>query len=163
MNGSDLEYLNYIRDQIQAHQSQLTLAGQDPVLKTLLEEKIKLYQDLLVPFQTNVCVEFQHLWVPRALCLVSHWPIFDLMEDYLKSLYWGLMDNNGTAFSLESCLVNLIQEISLPPAGRKEILLQAPLKELFFHRPPPNHLPTLKNVRNLLCFQQISHFLIQCI
>jgi hypothetical protein len=44
-------------------------------------------------------------------------------------------------------VINLIEEVPLPPPGRFEIGLTINRKPLFFSRPPINEVPILKNVR----------------
>jgi hypothetical protein len=147
INASDLEYLNYLKSQIQELSSILAQTSRQEMQTIYVEEKLKLFNELLKPFTTNACVDSNNLWIARSLCLLSSFPIFEFMEDYLKCLYFGIMDNNGTKVSLEACLINLICELPVPPLGRKEISIRAFQTDLYFHRAPPNELPFLKNVR----------------
>lgn len=48
--------------------------------------------------------------------------------------------------ALISAIVNLIDEVPLPPPGRFEIGLTINSRPLFFSRPPINQVPILKNV-----------------
>lgn len=45
-----------------------------------------------------------------------------------------------------STVINLIEEVPLPPPGRFEIGLTINTRPLFFSRPPINQVPILKNV-----------------
>ncbi|ORZ34594.1 AEX-3 domain-domain-containing protein [Catenaria anguillulae PL171] len=122
INESDLEYLTHLKSQIHALKSQLARDDLlDPDERLVVEDRLKLFTDLMKPYVTNACVDTDALWVPRALVLMSPWPVYDLMEDWLKCTYRGIMDANGTTLALEACLVNVVHEVPMPPPGRREV------------------------------------------
>ncbi|KAI9189442.1 hypothetical protein H9P43_000875 [Blastocladiella emersonii ATCC 22665] len=166
INESDLEYLHHVRKQIQEQRSLLAHGGLDPDEQHIVEDKLRLFTDLMAPFTTNACVDVDALYVPRALCLLSPWPVYDLMEDYLKCVFWGISNNNGSALSLDACLINLIHEVPIPPPGRKEIAIRAHSHDLYFARPAVNEITAMKNISFYPLFRALTVeqvvYLVEC-
>jgi hypothetical protein len=54
-------------------------------------------------------------------------------------------------------VINLIEEVPLPPPGRFEIGLTINSRPLFFSRPPINQVPLLKNVNIYTVYQIQIH------
>ncbi|KAJ3375424.1 hypothetical protein GGF31_004542 [Allomyces arbusculus] len=171
INAADLEYLTHLRQQIQSQRSILAqlapITEDDQLAMTLALDKLRLFTDLMRPFLTNACVDVEQLWVPRAQCLISALPIYDLMTDYLNCVHWGIMDNNGSTLTLEACLTNLIYEVPVPPPGRRELVIRAHSHDLHFSRPPLNDIPSLKNISFYPLFRTLPMedivFLLECI
>ncbi|KAI9224262.1 AEX-3 domain-containing protein [Blastocladiella britannica] len=166
MTASDLEYLAHLRNQIARQRTVLAQDGMDSDERAVAEDKLKLFVDLLAPYATNACVDVTKLYVPRAMVLVSGWPVYDLMEDWIKATYKSVTDNAGSNVSLEAALVNLIAEVPMPPPGRKEVAIVAGSSLLHFSRPAPNEIPMIKNFSLYPLFRALSIenivFLLEC-
>ncbi|KAL7750250.1 hypothetical protein RI367_004423 [Sorochytrium milnesiophthora] len=189
INKSDIEYLSYIRSQINlqrqkvqdlsakiqdrastagdgqsgqqgqlARRSSESLGGDLHEQLQAAEDTLKLFDNLLKPFVTNACVEPNNLWVPRAVGLLSYWPFYQFMEDWLKCVVDDLENlRSGTHTTpLESYVVNLFHELPFPPLGRKEVCLSVRNNLLHLHRPPPNDIALIKNFSFFPLFRSMS-------
>lgn len=50
------------------------------------EEKVALYNDLLLPLKSTIMVDTDQVYEPKCIGLLSHWPWYDLMKDWLCEL-----------------------------------------------------------------------------
>ncbi|KAJ1344288.1 hypothetical protein BSLG_001428 [Batrachochytrium salamandrivorans] len=132
---SDMEYVEHVQSQLAFHKEKLLKlhnASDDGVsseerheLAALEEEKVAIYEELLTPLKQTILANMDHVYVPRCLGLLSHWPWYSLFKDWLCELVRMIRDPNGSkAYApLERCIVNIIHEIPLPPPGKLEIVV----------------------------------------
>lgn len=82
-------------------------------------------------------------FVPRSMCLTSHWGFYDDLGRFLAFLYDQIKISLETRLSIpiERFIINLIHETPLPPRGRISVHLTFPSIKFVFQRPPPNSLP----------------------
>jgi hypothetical protein len=67
----------------------------------------------VLPAETDV------IYVPKAICILSHWPFLDAFRSYLTTLY--RLSLTPTPVCLERYICNLMHEIPLPPQGKIEV------------------------------------------
>lgn len=114
------------------------------------QENIDLYKELLEPVKMGVCTA-DEVWVPKSIGLLGRMPWIDLYGDWIRILLDNIVGvgghkNGKPTIDIESAIINLIEEVPLPPPGRFEIGLTINQRPLFFSRPPINQVPLLKNV-----------------
>lgn len=170
MSFSSIEYAQHLRGKIDLEISQLEQAKRDHAQSNIglskadsarqaseLEERIKtcqenieLYKELLEPVKMGVCTA-EEVWVPKSIGLLGRMPWIDLYSDWIRILLDNIVGvgghkNGKPTIDIESTVINLIEEVPLPPPGRFEIGLTINGRPLFFSRPPINEVPILKNV-----------------
>jgi len=82
------------------------------------------------------------IYLPKCICLLSHYPFHDVYRQFLQYLYRiSLVE---APIPIERYIANFIREIPLPPLGRVEInyCLTKEVR-LLISRPPKNRLPLL--------------------
>lgn len=171
---STVEYAQHLQEKIKAEQEKLAQAKKD-YLSGAIEEQVKacqenidLYRELLEPVKMGIC-DAQQIWVPKSIGLLGRMPWIDLYGDWLRIVLDNVVGVSGyrhdkptidikryiKIFGIKkkvnlsigtSAIVNLIDEVPLPPPGRFEIGLTINSRPLFFSRPPINQVPILKNV-----------------
>ena len=77
--------------------------------------------------------------VPKALMILSRYPLFHLFREFLGQLYRISMQTS--AIPLERYVVNFISEVPLPPQGRKHVHFTLPDRIICIRRPRKNQLP----------------------
>lgn len=82
-----------------------------------------------------------NVYMPKALCLVSHWPFIDQFREILKEIY--RLHLSVYEIPLERVICNLIQEVPLPDQGVTYVQYSIGRQKLFFSRPPAKNLPYL--------------------
>ena len=82
--------------------------------------------------------------MPKAVGILSRWPFIDLFRDYLSSMVFKT--TTGLNLPLERYLINLAEEIPLPPRGKVEVEITLDRLKFFCARPPVNKVPIIKNV-----------------
>lgn len=171
MATSTIEYAQHLLGKIDVEKAQLEKAKRDQAQMTVglskqekdghlaeIEERIRtchenmsLYKELLEPVKMGVCTA-DDVWVPKSIGLLSKLPWMDLFSDWIRILLdnivgvGGHRNNAKPTIDIESTVINLIEEVPLPPPGRFEIGLTINKRPLFFSRPPINQVPILKNV-----------------
>ncbi|KAJ3406407.1 hypothetical protein HDU80_011325 [Chytriomyces hyalinus] len=173
---TDLEYLQHIQSQLASNQermlklkSGMTQTAPEDLEDMLAdaEEKVALFRERLKEMEHVVPIDIEHVYVPRAVGIVSRWAFFDLFSDWLKEMVRVVRPDdslirNGDNFDdeererkpqsvrvnipLERLLVNLIHEIPLPPPGRVEVKISVGRFNLFCSRPAVNSIQALQNV-----------------
>lgn len=88
------------------------------------------------------------MFLPKAIGLLSRHAFYDFFRDYLCQLVWS--STRGLSLPLERYIVNLTQEVPLPPRGKIEVAVTIDTMRLFCSRPPLNTSSLMKNVRT--CF-----------
>jgi hypothetical protein len=51
--------------------------------------------------------EGEKLWIPKCLCVVSHWPFHDVYKEFLKQLY--RLSVSTSRIALERLICNFMQ------------------------------------------------------
>lgn len=124
------------------------------------EDMVKHYSELLKPL-SDLLVDSDNVYCPRNYGLLSHWPFYDFMKDWLlyvvKSTRGDVdMLGDDGFIPLERFVVNITQEIPLPPPGRLEICLKLKHFNLYCSRPPLNRIPLIKNYSFYPLFRALS-------
>lgn len=83
---------------------------------------------------TDAC---NKIYMPKAICLVSHWPYIDNFRDILKQIY--RLHVSSTDIPLERIICNLVQEVPLPDQGVTAVQYDIGMFSVVFHRPPPKY------------------------
>ncbi|CAO0799383.1 unnamed protein product [Mucor circinelloides] len=185
MATSTIEYAQHLLGKIDVEKTQLEKAKRDQAQMTVglskqekdghlaeIEERIRtchenmgLYKELLEPVKMGVCTA-DDVWVPKSIGLLSKLPWMDLFSDWIRILLdnivgvGGHRNNARPTIDIESTVINLIEEVPLPPPGRFEIGLTINKRPLFFSRPPINQVPILKNFSLFPLFRALSPHLI---
>ncbi|KAJ3226977.1 hypothetical protein HDU81_006988 [Chytriomyces hyalinus] len=183
---TDLEYLQHIQSQLASNQermlklkSGMTQTAPEDLEDMLAdaEEKVALFRERLKEMEHVVPIDIEHVYVPRAVGIVSRWAFFDLFSDWLKEMVRVVKSDdslirNGDGFDdeererkpqavrvnipLERLLVNLIHEIPLPPPGRVEVKISIGRFNLFCSRPAVNSIQALQNFSLYPLFRCLS-------
>ncbi|KAG2215168.1 hypothetical protein INT46_001444, partial [Mucor plumbeus] len=185
MATSTVEYAQHLQGKIELEKLQLEKAKKDQAQMTLglskqekdrhlleVEERIRtchenigLYKELLEPVKMGVCTA-DDVWVPKSIGLLGKLPWMDLFSDWIRILLdnivgvGGYRNNAKPTIDIETTVINLIEEVPLPPPGRFEIGLTINKRPLFFSRPPINQVPILKNFSLFPLFRALSPHLI---
>jgi hypothetical protein len=59
------------------------------------------------------------VYVPKAVCILSHWPFLDAFRQYLTTLY--RVSLTPTPVCIERYVCNLMHEVPVPPQGKIEV------------------------------------------
>lgn len=80
------------------------------------------------------------LFIPKALCLLSHYAFFDTFKTFLRQLY-RISQTETRPLPIERYITNLVMEVPLPPQGRIRVV--APIGDdcCEISRPRPNDHP----------------------
>lgn len=182
MATSTVEYSQHLQGKIEFEKLQLEEAKKDQAQMTVglskqekdrhlleIEERIRtchenigLYKELLEPVKMGVCTA-DDVWVPKSIGLLGKLPWMDLFSDWIRILLdnivgvGGHRNNAKPTIDIETTVINLIEEVPLPPPGRFEIGLTINKRPLFFSRPPINQVPILKNVSALLLCRSVIY------
>lgn len=182
MATSTVEYSQHLQGKIELEKLQLEKAKKDQAQMTVglskqekdrhlleIEERIRtchenigLYKELLEPVKMGVCTA-DDVWVPKSIGLLGKLPWMDLFSDWIRILLdnivgvGGHRNNAKPTIDIETTVINLIEEVPLPPPGRFEIGLTINKRPLFFSRPPINQVPILKNVSALLLCRSVIY------
>ncbi|KAI9476079.1 MAG: AEX-3 domain-containing protein [Benjaminiella poitrasii] len=164
ISPSTIEYAQHLQQKIQLEQTKLANFLSSDKIKTC-QENIQLYKELLEPVKMAVCTA-DRVWVPKSIGLLGRMPWMNLYSDWLKILVDNIVGVGGhrknikPTIDIESTVINLIDEVPLPPPGRFEIGLTINHKPLFFSRPPMNQVPLLKDFSLFPLFRALSPHLI---
>ncbi|OZJ02123.1 hypothetical protein BZG36_04744, partial [Bifiguratus adelaidae] len=131
------------------------------------EEKLALYRELFkeVEWAAFDPSDPAHtIWVPKCLGVVSSMPWFDVLSDWCRIAVHetlGPENRRGDFIArkvlLESAVVNLIEEIPIPPPGKYEISMTVAQQTLYLSRPAINQVRSLKNFSLYPYFRCLSH------
>ncbi|CAO3682152.1 unnamed protein product [Rhizopus stolonifer] len=169
---STIEYAQHLQEKINAERKGAEearrdiLSGPQNIEERVrsCQENIDLYMELLEPVKMAVCAA-KDIWVPKSIGLLGRMPWIDLYGDWLRIVLDNVVGvsgyrHNTPLIDIESAIVNLIDEVPLPPPGRFEIGLTINSRALFFSRPPINQVPILKNFSLYPIFRALSPHLI---
>ena len=113
------------------------------------EEKITVLEELINPLRQSVLVEPETVYVPTCIGVLSRWPWYDFLKDWLCLVVSSIQRSDFERFPFERCAINLIHEIPLPPPGKLEISVPFGSQKLYISRPPINTPQLLRNVNIL--------------
>lgn len=175
---SDIEYVEHVKQQLEENEAVIAdlktrVIGPNDEDSVLLlasaEEKANLYRELLRPMRNTVLFEIDNVYVPRAMGVLSHWPWYDFLKDWLCEVMDAVSNprksianiEDGETFRkwvypLERYVINLIHEIPLPPPGKLELAIKINDKVLRCSRPPVNCIPIMQNFSLYPIFRCLS-------
>ncbi|KAL7746477.1 hypothetical protein RI367_008127 [Sorochytrium milnesiophthora] len=153
-----MQAYKYLRLQLEKERRILALAEKDPrtasrlqVSKRMVEEfisEVKHNIDILEQLTNKlsaVDITAETTRVPKAIGLVSRYPIFDLLKDWLSCMLVAVT-REGNYAPMESFVCNIVHEAPLPAPGIMELALDAECTRLYFRQASPSEYPELKNV-----------------
>ena len=73
--------------------------------------------------------------MPKAICLISHWPYIDHMKEILREIYRLHLSTYDVP--IERVICNLLQEVPLPDQGVTNVIYSIGRNKIYFSRPPP--------------------------
>jgi pentatricopeptide repeat protein len=94
------------------------------------------------------------IFMPKAICLVSHWPFITQLSTILQEIYRLHLSN--LEIPLERIICNLMTEIPLPDLGSTAVQYDIGSQRIKFTRPPPKHLPYLPDESLEYLFRTLS-------
>jgi hypothetical protein len=92
---SDLDYTQHIQSQLSMNQETLLKARNGLIdiseeelrdFITNCDEKISLYREILKPYANNLLVDIDNVYAPRTIGILSHWPWYDVLSDWLREI-----------------------------------------------------------------------------
>jgi hypothetical protein len=107
--ASDMEYVEHIQRNLN-HCNEVLLNAQtgemdeDPDLIEIIiqaDEKAILYKDQLDHLKQTVLVNSDHVYVPKAIGVLSHFPWHDLLKDWLCSMVYSIAPSRSSCDSLQ--------------------------------------------------------------
>ena len=113
------------------------------------EENVAIYEEMMSPIKTYM-LSIDKVFEPNAIGILSRFPWYDFFRDWLCQLYISgtIQDLDGTInHPMERSVINLLNEVPLPPPGKCEISIHLDGLAFYCSRPPVNTLGQLKNVK----------------
>ncbi|KAJ3367898.1 hypothetical protein HDU91_000999 [Kappamyces sp. JEL0680] len=158
---SDYEFAQHVQTQLaEAKETLLKMrhgaAEYTPLLTHAAEEKIDVLEQLLTPLRQSVLMESENIYIPTCLGVLSRWPWYDLLKDWLSLVVLTIQSTEFDRFPFERCVVNLIREVPLPPPGKLEIAIPFGMYKLYCSRPPINTPQVFKNYSCYPLFRTMS-------
>ena len=77
------------------------------LLTNAAEEKIDVLEQLLTPLRQSVLVEPDNIYIPTCIGVLSRWPWFDLLKDWLSLLMQAIQTADFERFPFERFLIAL--------------------------------------------------------
>ncbi|KAI8896627.1 AEX-3 domain-containing protein [Globomyces pollinis-pini] len=158
---SDYEFAQHVQQQLAFEKEKLLKinsgmedSGGESV--ALVEEKIGVLEELIKPMKKSILVDTDNVFVPTCLGILSRFPFYDLLKDWLSHLMGSIIEAEFERYPFERCVINLIHEIPLPPPGKLEIGISIHNHILYGSRPPINTIPILKNYSSYPLFKAMS-------
>ena len=100
-----------------------------------------------------------HVFMPKTLVILSHYPFFQVFRTYLQQLY--RISLVQTRLPLERYIANFVSEVPLPPRGKVEVKVGVADKLITIVRPPPNELPFVEvSYRPLFSCLSVSNIMV---
>lgn len=121
-------------------------------------ESVHILQQLVTPIRYHSVTDTKKIYLPRyhlintnhkrCIGLLSRWPWFQLLTDWLRELI--LVRHSDNTIPLERYVIHLIDELPFPPCGKIEMAF--PIGNLILHcsRPAVNDFPVMVNVSTLV-------------
>eukprot|EP00658_Telonema_sp_P-2_P016019 TRINITY_DN16203_c0_g1_i2.p1 TRINITY_DN16203_c0_g1~~TRINITY_DN16203_c0_g1_i2.p1 ORF type:complete len:930 (-),score=172.04 TRINITY_DN16203_c0_g1_i2:128-2917(-) len=81
------------------------------------------------------------MYIPKALCLLSHYAVFDALKSFLRQLYC-ISQTADCPLPIERHITNIVDEVPLPPQGKTRVVAALGGDMIQISRPPPNAIPT---------------------
>lgn len=107
---------------------------------------LTFYELITTPLARHLRIttdECNKVYMPKAICLVSHWPYIDNYRDILKQIY--RLHVSSTDIPLERIICNLVQEVPLPDQGVTAVQYDIGMFSVTFARPPPKYFPLVQD------------------
>lgn len=83
--------------------------------------------------------ETNKVYMPKAICLASHWPFIEHYKEILKEIY--RLTISTYEIPIERVICNLMQEVPLPDQGMTSVQYSIGAQSLKFSRPPAKYIP----------------------
>jgi hypothetical protein len=149
---SDYEFAQHIQTQIACEKERLLKlklsAESTKEEEQNAEEMINMLEELISPLRESVLVDVDNLYLPTCIGVISKWPWYTLLKDWLCLLSLAIQESVGDVFPFERYVINLIEETPLPPPGKLEISIPFGSFSLYCSRPPLNTCQLVKNVKS---------------
>jgi len=94
------------------------------------------YEKLSEELSRYLCIP-SNWYLPKAICIVSHWQFLDEFREVLKELYRISLSNYSVP--IERVICNLVDEVPLPDEGLTAVEYKIADKKIHFSRPPPKN------------------------
>jgi len=107
------------------------------------------YESLTEKVARQLNVPETGVFVPKAICLVSHWPFVENYKEILKEIYRLHLSNYEVP--IERIICNLLEEVPLPSPGGPAVQFKIGMKSLRFFRHPEEWVPYVPSV----CFEAL--------
>ena len=78
------------------------------------------------------------LYVPRCICLISHWAFVTSIRAYVCSLYKLTLPPNKLSLPVERYICNFLDDVPSPPAGKVDVTYYLHDTAISFRCPPAN-------------------------
>jgi hypothetical protein len=123
-----------------------TVEGSSGKVPRIYVTVLTFYEPLAAPLaqqlriKTDAC---NKVYMPKAICLVSHWPYIDNYREILKQIY--RLHISSTEIPLERIICNLVQEVPLPDQGVTSVQYDIGNYSIVFSRPPPKYFPLVQD------------------
>ena len=98
------------------------------------------------------------VFAPKVLVLLSHYPFYSAMQEYLTQLY--RISLSSAPLPIERYISSFVSEAPLPPQGQVEVHYPLPDRTIVLLRPPKNRLPMADfSYRPLFACLSLQHVL----
>jgi hypothetical protein len=81
-------------------------------------------------------IDFNSLYIPYCLCLISHWTFVSSFKKFMRNLYQ--MSLQPCSIPIERFICNFIDDVPAPPAGRIDVTYYLGDQPISFRCPPSN-------------------------
>lgn len=108
---------------------------------------LTFWEQLSASLRTGLNLPKVAVYVPKAICLSSHYPFLDNYSDLLRHIYQVSL--SPSHFPLEKLIANILQDLPEPDKGNTEVQYQLPNKVLTFARPGPRAIWPLSHCQQL--------------
>jgi len=86
--------------------------------------------------------EIMNIWMPKGLCLLSHWGFYSNFETFLRQLY-RICYSPKNPIPLEIYIASFFKDVPLPLCGHPGVKYSMGAKELIFSLPPRFGMPLM--------------------
>ena len=114
---SDYEFAQHVQGQLAEEKEKLLRMKHGGMENTLVlsdaaEEKIDVLEQLLTPLRQSVLVEPESIYIPTCIGVLSRWPWFDFLKDWLSLLVNAIQAVDFERFPFERFDLLLIVDAS---------------------------------------------------
>lgn len=93
-------------------------------------------------------------FIPRCLCILSHWPFVSSFKKFLCHLY--RLSLSPCNIPLERYISNFLNDVPAPPPGKVEVTYLIGPESVIFRRPPANEPNAWSSLPLSLLFECLS-------